>query len=67
MNLDDLEAVCKSHARVTLDAKMVLRLLHVHRAAKRWRAHRERNVDAHGEPRSMSGVALIDAVDAAEL
>jgi hypothetical protein len=34
-------------------------------AAEVWREGRDRDVDAHGEPRSASGKALIDAIDAA--
>lgn len=43
----------------------VRRMQPVCAAAKAWRAGRQRDVDAHGEARSATGVALIDAVDAA--
>jgi hypothetical protein len=43
----------------------VRRMQSVYAAAKAWRAGRQRDVDAHGEARSATGVALIDAVDAA--
>jgi hypothetical protein len=41
------------------------RMRPVYDAAKAWRAGRQRDVDAHGEARSVTGVALIDAVDVA--
>jgi len=41
------------------------RMRPVYAAAKAWRAGRERDVDAAGQPRGATGRALIDAVDVA--